>query len=103
MLISEFELSNGNYTYHEDVNPDALDGDKWIENETSPIWKIGVIVLADSNKLDWASVFIAYEHEPGQQDFIGMLKWDGGENDFIGSSMKRAYELMKQRESVFQN
>jgi len=75
--------------YEETVNPDAINGDAWLENNTPYIWKVGVLCQWDSNKFDYCRVFIGHEREPGNIDFIGMLYWPDGENDDIGRSLQR--------------
>lgn len=76
-------------SYQENVNPDALDRDAWLDNNTSYIWKVGVLSQIDSNKCDYVRLFIGHERAPGRFDFIGMLHWAGGENDDIGRSLGR--------------
>lgn len=87
-------LSDDNHyvRFHEDVNPDALDGDKWLKTNTSYIWKVGVLLLIDNNKCDWVHVFIGHERAPGKLEFIGKLYFSDGENDDMGRSMKRYLE-----------
>lgn len=76
-------------TYREDTNSDAINGDSWLNNETSYIWKVGVLAQCDSNKMDYVRLFIGHERAPGEYDFIGVLYWRGGENDDIGRSIER--------------
>ena len=76
-----------------DENPDALDREKWLENGTSYIWRVGVLAQWDSNKCDYARIFIGHERRPNQHEFIGVLHWRDGENDDIGRSLKRYLEL----------
>ena len=86
--------------YAENENPDALTDD-WLENETSYIWKVGVLAQTDSNKCDWARLFIGHEREPGQCEFIGMLYWQGGENDDINRSLRRYIDVASQASYLF--
>lgn len=79
--------------YYHDINPDAIDGDKWLENSTSYIWKVGVLAQWDSNKCDYARLFIGHEREIGNYEFIGALLYADGENDDIGRSLKRICEI----------
>lgn len=92
--------------YVEDVNDDAHHSarpvwcestrsmeDAWLANNTSYIWKVGVLAQWDSNKCDWAYLFIGHEREPGRHHFIGCLHWEGGENDDIGRSLPRYVAL----------
>jgi hypothetical protein len=86
--------------YAEDVNPDALT-DAWLEKQTSYIWKVGVLVLADNNKLDWAYAFIGHEREPGKHEFIGFLQFQDGENDDPGRSIRRYVACLTRADHVF--
>lgn len=86
--------------YAEDTNPDAINGDAWLDNNTTYIWKIGVLAQIDSNKRDHASLFIAHERQPGRFEFIGMLNWNGGENDDIARSIQRYVRLAASADPV---
>jgi hypothetical protein len=88
-------------SYAEDVNPDAIDGDKWLDNDTSYIWKVGVLAQWDSNKCDYARLFIGHERQPGRAEFIGMLHWRAGENDDIGRCLLRYLECASSIHPVF--
>jgi len=77
-----------NRDYAEQINPDALT-DKWLQRRTSYIWKVGVLAQTDSNKTDYARLFIGHERTPGQPEFIGVLYWHDGENDDIGRCLPR--------------
>ena len=92
--------------YVEDTNRDAHpsapvvdpgDGGRpepaWLARRTTYIWKVGLLAQWDSNKCDWAYLFIGHEREPGQYQFIGCLHWEGGENDDIGRSLTRYLAL----------
>lgn len=78
--------------YRVSENSDALT-DRWLENKTSYIWRVGVLAQWDSNKCDYAHIFIGHEREPGKLEFIGHLYYQDGENDDIGASLKRFTEL----------
>lgn len=84
--------------YRENVNADAIDGDKWLDNHTSYIWKVGVLLLADSNKADWFDAYIGVlrgnesYHEP---EFIGHLHFPHGEADDVGRLLDRAFTLLE--------
>lgn len=75
--------------YAEHLSPDAINGDAWLESNSSYIWKVGVLAQVDSNKCDYARLFIGHERRPDQMEFIGMLHWRDGENDDIGRSLRR--------------
>tara|TARA_R110002051_G_C8754381_1_gene500683 strand:+ start:3370 stop:3726 length:357 start_codon:yes stop_codon:yes gene_type:complete len=85
-----------------DENPDALGSEnKWLENGTSYIWRVGVLAQWDSNKCDYARLFIGHERSPDQHEFIGFLHWHDGENDDIARCMKRYLELAAVTHPVF--
>lgn len=88
--------------YSEDVNPDAIDGDAWLNSMTSYIWKVGVLAQWDSNKFDHARLFIGHEREPGSLQYIGCLYWEGGENDDIGRSLERYVDIARWMHPVFE-
>ena len=87
--------------YAEDVNPAAIDGDRWLKERTSFIWKVGVLAQWDSNKCDYARLFIGHEREPGNCAFIGCLFWRGGENDDIGRCLPRYLRIAQRLHPVF--
>ena len=87
--------------YQASTNPDAIEGDRWLENGTSYIWRIGVLAQIDSNKCDYARLFIAHEREPGWFEFIGELYWQDGESDDIGRSLARYLDCARQMHPVF--
>lgn len=90
--------------YAENINPDAINGEAWLENETSYIWKVGVLMATDSNKCDWVNVFIGHQRGEGEAfEFIGHLFWRDGENDDIGRSLSRYLQCMRSSDSLFDN
>ena len=84
-----------------DENPDAITGDKWLENGTSWVWRVGVLAQWDSNKCDYARLFIGHERGPDQHEFIGVLYWQDGENDDIGRCLSRALQVASDIHPVF--
>lgn len=86
--------------YAEETNDDAL-SKLWLENNTSYIWRVGVLAQWDSNKCDYAHVFIGHEREPGKLEFIGTLFWQDGENDDIGRCLRRVLDLLSGIHPVF--
>lgn len=90
--------------YKECVNPDAINGDDWLEKRTSYIWKVGVLATWDSNKCDWVNVFIGHHRSPDHEpEFIGHLYWQDGENDDIGRCLNRYINLLEWVHPVFEN
>lgn len=87
--------------YQESVSPSAIDGAKWLDDNTSYIWKVGVLGQWDSNKFDYARLFIGHEREPGRLEFIGCLHWQGGENDDIGRCLQRYVNIAGDIHPVF--
>lgn len=76
--------------YSEDINPDAINSDAWLENRTSFIWKVGTLAVIDGNKADWAYLYIGHQRkETSDPELIGKLHWQGGENDDIGRCLRR--------------
>jgi len=63
------------------------------EKRTSYIWRVGVLAQWDSNKCDYARIFVGHEREPGKLEFIGMLHYRDGENDDIGRSLQRIVDI----------
>ena len=88
-------------SYREDINEDALT-DAWLENETSYIWKVGVLSVADGNKRDWGYLFIGHQREPGALfEFIGRLYWADGENDDPGRCLGRYIKCAEMADCLF--
>ena len=87
--------------YAENVNPDALDDRKWLDNGTSYIWKVGVLAVIDRNKSDWAYLYIGHERAPGQYQFIGFLYWENGENDDIALCLDRYLKCAASASNLF--
>lgn len=77
-------------SYSEDENADAINGDAWLENRTSFIWKVGTLGVVDGNKADWVRLYIGHQRSPRlAPEFIGELYWRGGENDDPGRCLRR--------------
>ena len=89
--------------YQEDTNPAAIDGERWLDEGSSYIWRVGVLAQIDSNKCDHVRVVIGHEREPGQIQIIGQLSWDGGENDDIGRCLDRARRILADLHPVFED
>jgi hypothetical protein len=93
-----------NIQYKEDVNDDAINGDKWLDKGTSYIWKVGVLALIDSNKCDFVRVIIAHQRTNNHDiEIIGELYWSDGENDDIGRCLDRYLECLRCLHLVFTN
>lgn len=87
--------------YRESQNDDAL-SDAWLESDTSYIWRVGVLVLYDNNKCDWCRILIGTQRsEASVAKVIGMLEWEGGENDDPARTVKRAMEMASIVHPVF--
>lgn len=86
--------------YHESVVPEALTGE-WLDARKSYIWKVGVLAQWDSNKCDWARIFIGQERQPGDLQFIGVLHWSEGENADIGRCLQRYVDVASWIHPVF--
>lgn len=89
------------YDYH--INPDAINGDDWLNNGTSYIWKVGVLVLTDRNKCDWVNVLVGVQRSPEETPYlIGKLNFPEGENDDCGRVLSRAMNLIKYTYPIFE-
>lgn len=89
--------------YTESVNPDAL-SEAWLDNRTTYIWKVGVLSLIDSNKADFARIYIGHHRAPARPvELIGMLNWQDGENDDIGRSLRRYVDTVDGHHPIFEN
>ena len=91
-------------SYRENVNPYAIDGDKWLETNTSFIWKVGVLSVADGNKRDWCLLFMAQQRSPEHEfEFIGKLEWSDGENDDPGRCLRRMVKCSSQADILYED
>jgi hypothetical protein len=80
-LFDRTDYFQPNEKYRETVNPDAL-SDDWLQNNTTYIYKVGVYLVYDSNKMDWLYAFYGYQrYEKGGMAFLGYLQFPQGEND----------------------
>lgn len=85
------------WKYSEDINKDALTDD-WLENNTSYIYKVGVLLAIDYNKCDWVNIAIGTQrYENSNVELKGTFNFNKGENDDIGSVIDRAVNLIKFR------
>lgn len=92
-----------NINYQNDVNPDAIDGDAWLENNTSYIHEIGVLTLIDSNKCDFIHVYFGQKRKPDwEPEVIGRMHWRDGENDDPARTLKRVRDVLASIHPVFQ-
>lgn len=83
--------------YDEHTNKDALTDRDWLENGTSWIWRVGVLLLIDANKADWFEAYIGTQRDDQswrKPEFIGCLKFAGGENDDPRRVMDRALDML---------
>jgi len=88
--------------YREDANDDALTG-AWLDNETSYIWKVGVLSVVDGNKRDWGYLFIGHHRKPNYPfEFIGELCWGNGEKDDPGQCLERYLKCAKNADILFE-
>ena len=103
-LKSFLETQNANSVkgfYVEDVNEDAL-SNKWLETQTSYIWKVGVLAVIDPNKCDWCYLHIGHQRNPkAEPEYVGCLCWRDGENDDIGRCLARYLKVAALIHPVF--
>ena len=90
--------------YSEDVNPDADNGEAWLENRTSYIWKVGTLAILDDNKRDFAYVYIGIQrtskHAP---EFFGFYHLPDGENTDAGRVIKRIVKCLQDSDCIFED
>lgn len=97
---SRYDPDNWHERYTEHDNPAALT-DAWLENNSSYIWRVGVLTRIDNNKADWMHVWIGHERHPGKTEYIGHLHYADGENDDPGQCLMRALELLAMQHPSF--
>ena len=89
--------------YSEDINPDADNGDAWLENRTSYIWKVGTLAILDDNKRDFAYVFIGIQRTSGAApEFFGFYHLPEGENTDAGRVIKRIVKCLQDSDIIFE-
>lgn len=97
-----FNKDSVSYQYEEDVNKDAAT-DKWLDNGTSFVWKVGVLTAIDTNKCDWVHFALAIQKTPHSEvDIIGHFNFCDGENDDIGRVLERMIKCLKAIHPVFE-
>lgn len=102
-MIQEDEDGCYFWKYSEDINPHALTDD-WLEERTSYILKVAVLVAMDSNKLDFCHIAIGVQRDnKNQPELKGTFYFDEGENDDMGRVIHRAVSLLENMHNVFQN
>lgn len=90
------------FVYNENNNRDAL-SDLWLENNTSYIYKVGILAAIDRNKCDFVKIAIASQRsEKSQAKIIGFFDFDNGENDDIGRTIDRAVKLIQWTHPAFE-
>jgi len=82
--------------YRERVNPDALTDD-WLTNSTTYIYKVGVYIVMDDNKMDWLYAFYGYQRRKTSGfEFLGYLQFPQGENDDMSRTFDSIFDMVKQ-------
>ena len=90
------------FDYNENVNQDALT-EEWLENNTSYIYKVGVMTAVDNNKCDFAHIAIATQRcDKSNPELKGYFHFNKGENDDMGLVLERAFELIKWMHPAFE-
>ena len=90
------------FDYSEDVNKDAL-SDKWLHNRTSYIYKVAVLAAIDSNKCDYAHVVIGTQRsDDSEPEIKGYFYFADGENDDMGRTIQRAFDMLKMMHPAFE-
>ncbi len=81
--------------YRERVNRDAL-SDDWLKNRTTYIYKVGVYIVMDDNKMDWLYAFYGMQRrETGGFEFLGYLNFPQGENDDMARTFDSIFDMIK--------
>lgn len=104
-LKSKIDLSPDYSTscYQEDINKDAATN-KWLDNGTSFVWKVGVLSVIDANKCDWVYFALGIQKTPHSEiDIIGHFCFSDGENDDIARVLKRMMGCLKEIHPVFED
>ena len=90
------------FYYSENNNKDALTNE-WLDNQTSFIYKVSVMVAIDNNKCDFAHVVIGVQRsEKSQPELKGYFYFSGGENDDMGRVIDRAFKLLQHIHPAFE-
>lgn len=88
--------------YSQDVNDDAINGDAWLDNGTSWVWKVAVLTLFDSNKRDFGKAYLGMQKSPSSEPIlIGTVEFGDGENDDCGRVMRRLLNCLSDAEVCF--
>lgn len=70
--------------------------------DVSWVWKIAVLALIDSNKWDWAEVYIGWQHDPKSEPvYLGRLSFHSGENMDIARTVKRILSAIQMADPGF--
>lgn len=89
--------------YEECINNDAIEGDKWLDNKTSYIWKVGVLCLTDSNKCDWVNVLVGVQRDKETEPYlVAKFYFPEGENDDCGRVINRAMRMLEWMHPTFE-
>lgn len=103
-LINEKGINPQYYIfgYDEDVNDDALT-DAWLENNTSYIYKVGVLTAIDANKCDFIHIVIGTQRMLGWEfEVKGYFHFNRGENDDVAVTIKRAMGMLQYIHPIFE-
>jgi hypothetical protein len=93
--VTEYEAGCGWMKYVENISPLAIKENEWLDANTSWIYKVGVLVVGDTNKMDWVTVYIAKQrNEREDYDLIGKLYFNQGENDDMSKVLARVYACL---------
>jgi len=91
------------WEYSEDVNED-VPNDEWLQNNTSYIYKVGVLCAIDSNMCDWAHIVIGTQHDVDSEiEIKGVFYFNEGEHDDMGRVIERALFCLKHMHPAFEN
>src|SRR5579862_8626656 len=84
----EDDWSLEHFVLHEE--PTAIQGDRWLDEGKSYIWRVATLSRWDANKCDWIEVFVGIQRGPRHQpEFLGKLYFSDGEGDDCARTIMR--------------
>ena len=85
--------------YREDVEPNYKE---FLECNCSWLHKVGVLAFIDGNKWDFCRLFIGCTDACDNNNFIGELTFDDGENMDLGRLLSRIVKTMIKIDDIFE-
>ena len=85
--------------YKEDVEPSYK---QYLEKDCSYLHKVGVLALIDGNKFDFCTLFIGVTDAYDDNQFIGKLNFNDGENMDLARLLARMVKTIKKTADIFE-